>query len=234
MNDQEARAQISQMENFILKEAEDKSQEIESKGLEEFGIEKFRIVTSQKEKIRQEYARKVKQVETQCAIARSLAINKSRLEKIKARQEVLTTISSDAKKVLEVDLSKPEKSKDFNTKLILQGLLMLLEENVTVRCRECDLKLVEGCLAPAAAEYTKAIETATGAKKSCALTIDKSNFLAPPPKSGSDGTAKSCLGGVALSCQNNTITIDNTVDARLGLLLEQDKPAIRKLLFPLK
>jgi len=54
MNDQEATQQIKQMENFILKEAQDKSEEIESKGLEEFGIEKFRIVTSQKEKIRQD------------------------------------------------------------------------------------------------------------------------------------------------------------------------------------
>jgi len=30
------------------------------------------------------------------------------------------------------------------------------------------------------------------------------------------------------------ITIDNTVDVRLSLTLEQDKPAIRGLLFPLK
>merc|ERR1719375_2758952 len=105
MNDQEARAQIQQMESFILKEAKDKSDEIESKGLEEFGIEKFRIVSAQKEKIRGDYSRKAKQVETQCAIARSLAINKSRLEKIKARQEVLGKISTDAQTVLARQLS---------------------------------------------------------------------------------------------------------------------------------
>merc|ERR1712014_317284 len=103
----EASAQISQMEAFILKEAKDKSEEIMSKGLEEFGIEKFRIVTAQKEKIRQEFARKAKQEETKFAIARSLAINKSRLEKSKARQEVLYKVSADAKKVL-VDKMKQE------------------------------------------------------------------------------------------------------------------------------
>jgi len=232
MNDQEARAQISQMENFILKEAEDKSQEIESKGLEEFGIEKFRIVTSQKEKIRQEFARKVKLAETNLAIARSLAINKSRLEKIKARQEVLYQISRDAKQVLEADLAKGDKSKEFNTKLMLQGMLMLLEDNVVIRCRESDVKIVEACLKPASDEYTKVIKTETGADKLCKLTIDKSKYLAPAPQPGSD--LQSCLGGVCLACHDNLITINNTVDMRLQHVLEQDKPAIRNLLFPLK
>jgi V-type H+-transporting ATPase subunit E len=232
MNDQEARAQISQMENFILKEAEDKSQEIESKGLEEFGIEKFRIVTSQKEKIRQEYSRKAKQVETQCAIARSLAINKSRLEKIKARQAVLGQIQEDAKKVLQQELSDQAKSKAFVTSLIAQGALMLLEDQVTVQCRECDVALVQSCLQPAASQYSKVIQEQAGAKKSVTFTIDKSKCLPPPPQPGSD--AKSCLGGVVLSCQGGNITIDNTVNVRLELALEQDKPAIRGLLFPLK
>merc|ERR1719352_197333 len=102
------------MESFILKEANDKAEEINEKGLEEFGIEKFRIVTGQKEKIRQEYARKAKSVETQCAIARSLAINKARLEKIKARQDVLGKVSSDS----QVSLAQQD-SKTLITKLIL-------------------------------------------------------------------------------------------------------------------
>merc|ERR1719421_2374513 len=51
-----------------------------------------------KDKIRQEYVRKAKQVDTQCAIARSTAINRSRLEKIKARQEVLGKVEEDVSK----------------------------------------------------------------------------------------------------------------------------------------
>lgn len=232
MNDQEATQQIKQMENFILKEAQDKSEEIESKGLEEFGIEKFRIVTSQKEKIRQEYSRKAKQVETQCAIARSLAINKSRLEKIKARQEVLGKISADCQTVLQTEMANEGKSKPFVTKLILQGMLMLLEDTISIRCRAADVAMVEGCLPAAIAEYSKVIKTESGATKSCKVTVDKSAPLAAAPKPGSD--AKSCLGGIVLSCQNNTIVVDNTVDVRLLYTMEQDKPAIRKLLFPLR
>lgn len=33
-----------------------------------------------------------------------------------------------------------------------------------------------------------------------------------------------CLGGVVLACQRGTITIDNTVDSRMGLVLEQATP----------
>merc|ERR1712070_948519 len=189
-------------------------------GLEEFGIEKFRLVNSQKEKIRQEYSRKTKQEETQMAIARSLAINKSRLMKITERQKVLGKISDEAQTVLKNQLADGGKSKAFITKLIVQGALMLLEDAVAIKCRQSDVQLVESCLAGAAAEYSQVIKSESGAAKSVKFTVNKSTFLPPPPTAGS--TAKSCLGGVILSCQNGTITIDNTVDARLQNALDQD------------
>merc|ERR1712054_529403 len=135
-------------------EAKDKSEEIISKGQEEFGIEKFRIVTAQKDKIRADFAKKAKQVETQCAIARSLAINKSRLEKIKARQEVLGKISEEAKGIL--------KSKGTDAaliiRLIVQGALMLLEDKITVQCRQADVGAVQGCLGQASSMYSQVIQ----------------------------------------------------------------------------
>ena len=42
----------------------------------------------------------------------------------------------------------------------------------------------------------------------------------------------SCIGGVVLSCNNGLITVDNTLDTRMRLVVEQDKPAIRAALFP--
>merc|ERR1711920_92093 len=112
--------------------------------------------------------------------------------------------------------------KAFITKLIVQGALMLLEENVSVRCRDADKATVQGCLQAAAAQYAKGIKDNTGADKKCNLTID------------SQALPGSSLGGVILSCQDGKITIDNTIDLRLKLSLEQDKPAIRKLLFPVR
>merc|ERR1712087_212946 len=114
-------------------------------------------------------------------------------------------------------------AKTFVKKLIAQGLLMLLETEVTVRCREADVAMVASCLDEAAKEYTQVIKTETGADKFCKCNLDKTSYL-----------PKDCLGGVIISCQDNKITIDNTIDVRPKLVLEQDKPAIRQLLFPIE
>jgi len=65
------------------------------------------------------------------------------------------------------------------------------------------------------------IKAETGAERKCKLSIDKNNFV-----------PASSLGGIILACNDGKITIDNTLDLRLRLVMEQDKPAIRKLLFP--
>merc|ERR1712048_821570 len=211
----------TQMISFILSEAKDKQDDILKKGEEEFQIEVHRVVTEQKEKIRQTYEKKVKQIETKYAIDKSMAINKQRLEKIKARQEVMGKIQEDVKGKLAQQMTNAGDAKPFITKLIVQGLLMLLEPEVEIRCRQKDQALVEGALADAAAQYSNIIETQTKAKKTCKLSLNKTTFL-----------SDSLLGGVVLACQSGKITIDNTIDLRLKLVMEQDKPAIRSLLFP--
>merc|ERR1711879_50625 len=65
-------------------------------------------------------------------------------------------------------------------------------------------------------EYARIIQEQTGATKSCKLSIAEDDFL-----------PASCLGGVKLSCFGGKISIDNTIDLRLQLVMEQAKPAIR-------
>merc|ERR1712061_48027 len=195
-------------------------------GDEEFNIEVQRLIAEQKEKIRQGFEKKVKQIETKYAIAKSMAINKQRLEKIKARQDVMTGIAGAAKE----QLQKKGASTDFITDLIVQGLLMLLEKDVTVRCRKADESTVKGCLSGAQSKYSKIIKAETGKDLSVSLKIDSQSL--PPAPSGGEGA--SCLGGVMLVCAGGKITIDNTIDSRLALVMEQAKPNIRDLLFPQK
>eukprot|EP00439_Symbiodinium_sp_Y106_P016491 s2356_g2.t1 len=163
----ETQAQILQMTQFILNEARDKAEEIDTKALQEESIERLKI----------EYARKTKQIETQAAIARSTAINRSRLEKIKSRQEMLTKLSEESQAQLVEKLKAQATHKQFITKLIVQGLLMLLEDHVEVRCRKCFLRiaifklaLVAECLDGAVKEYTEVIKKSTGAAKTCKVS----------------------------------------------------------------
>merc|ERR1719384_3012923 len=116
------------MTHFILNEAKDKAEEISAKALQEFNLEKLKHEKVIKEKISQDYERKTKQGDTQHAIARSTAINRSRLEKIKARQDVIGKIAEDTKAALQNELKGDAKMGPFITKLIVQGLLMLLED----------------------------------------------------------------------------------------------------------
>lgn len=221
---QQAKIQIMQMTQFILNEAKDKAEEIESKALQDFNIEKLKLETESKEKIRQDYQRKLRQMDTQHAIARSTAINKSRIEKIRGRNDAVLRISEDAKETMRGAVSQ-----EFITKLITQGLLMLLEDDVQVRCRSCDDALVQSCLAAASREYSKVVKAETGVSRECRLSLDTAVKLSPAPEHSVDGT--SCLGGVVLACQNGSIVIDNTIDARLKLVFEQAKPVIRELMF---
>jgi len=216
----EAMSQVTQMTEFIANEAKDKAEEIDAKALQEFSIEKFRILNQSKEKLRQDFQKKAKQMETQRAIERSTAINKSRLEKIKARQEAIGKITDEVKKDIASKLRDDATNKKFITNLIVQGLLMLLEDTVQVRCRQQDDAVVSACLAQAAAQYAQEISAQTGASKSVKISLDTANKL--PANS---------LGGVVLACAGNSITIDNTIDARLTHVLEQAKPNIRKLMF---
>merc|ERR1712060_866013 len=150
------------------------AKDIQKKGEEEFSIEVHRLITEQKEKIRQNYEKRVKQIETKYAIAKSMAINKQRLEKIKARQAVMTDIAVEAKQKLQQEGAKPE----FITKLIVQGLLMLLEKDVSVRCRKSDESKVVGCLKNASAEYAKIIKSETGKDLKVELKIDDQSLPA--------------------------------------------------------
>mmetsp|Transcript_29441 Transcript_29441/g.51629 ORF Transcript_29441/g.51629 Transcript_29441/m.51629 type:complete len:221 (+) Transcript_29441:102-764(+) len=217
----EDQSQVTQMKEFILNEAKDKAEEIEAKALQEFNIEKMKMLEEAKEKLQQDYTKKQKATDTKNAIARSTAVNKSRLTKIEKRQEMLTLVKAGAEGKLTDKLKSEANSKAFIEKLIVQGLLMLLEEEVTVQCAAKDDKVVESCFDSAAKQYTEVIKKETGATKKVKLTLDKTKKL---------DIAKD-LGGIVLTCQDGSIVIDNTIKARLGLVLDQAKPQIRKLLF---
>jgi len=219
-NPKETQTQIDQMKIFIINEAKDKCEEIATKALQEFDIEKLKIVNATKEKVRQEYSKKLKAAETKKAIERSTAINRSRLEKIRMQQDMMTALWNESKTDLAKEMKGEAKHKEFITKVIVQGLLKLLEDQVQVRCRACDDSLVKQCISQAQTEYSQVVEKETGAKKTCKVVLDEANKLSP-----------SILGGVVLTCQNGTITIDNTLDSRLKLVLEQAKPQIRGFLF---
>jgi len=213
-------SQINQMTNFILNEAKDKAEEISAAALQDFSLAKTkRLEELQKDKI-DKVNKEVKRIETQRAIAKSTAVNRSRLQKIHARQEVLGRIQALASTDIGEKLKSEAEQKSYYTKLIVQGMLMLIEDEVSVRCRAKDDAVVQSAFAGAQAEYSRIIsQECNGTVKTAKLSL------------GTVKLAPGSLGGVVLACQNDSITVDNTIDSRLGLVMEQAKPRIRQLLF---
>ncbi|CAD7957911.1 unnamed protein product [Amoebophrya sp. A120] len=222
MDEAQSVRQIQQMVNFILNEAKDKAEEIDAKTLEEFNVEKLKYVQAQKDKIRTELTEKKKKQETAMAIARSSAINRARMQAVEARQNAMTALKTECEANLSAVTKDRARYSALCSDLIVQGCLKLMEDSVTVKCRKEDEQSVKASLDQASRKYTDIIKKETGVQKT--VRLDLSNAWLPA----------SCGGGVVLTCQGNTISIDNTMFTRLGLVVDNDLPSLRKMLFPKK
>jgi len=225
MDASESERQVGQMVAFILGEAGDKAEEIEARCLEDFNLEKLKQVQAAKTQIRNDYLSKLKQAETASAINRSGIINKSRLQKIEYRHQCLNNIKSLCTKELQ-DLSKPNNKlyNDLLSSLIVQGCLKLSgEENIVIKCRKEDETILKtgGIMNNAQNMYIDALKKAVPGVNIKPINLSLSNVNLP----------STCGGGVILSCQKDSISVDNTLSTRLGLAMDTEIPAIRKLMF---
>jgi V-type H+-transporting ATPase subunit E len=225
MNNETVQRQLENMVKFIIKEAEEKAEEIAAKAEEEFTIEKAKRVQAQKLKIMKDFERKEKQVEVQKKIAFSNEVNKSRLRILKAQEDGVQLVLAKAKVRL-AEISKPgQKYQDLLKKLILEGMLRIDEPRVQVRCRPEDRKMVEEVLPQCQQDY------ANRTKKQCQLSIDTAHPLPSGPQPGQPEHQATCSGGVILTALEDRIVCNNTLDVRLNYAFEGALPEIRRQLF---
>jgi V-type H+-transporting ATPase subunit E len=214
LSDADVQRQIKHMMAFIEQEANEKAEEIDAKAEEEFNIEKGRLVQEQRLKIMEFYEKKEKQVELNKRIQNSHMQNQARIKVLKSRQEHIQNVLEEARhKLIEVTKDQAMYQKVVQ-KLIAQGLFLLLEKEVVLRCRQQDVNLVKNSIGPALEEYKKA----TGRDSN--ITLDTENFL-----------AQDTCGGVELLAQRGKIKCVNTLESRLDLISQQLLPDIRVALF---
>lgn len=215
MNDAQVKQQIQQMVSFIRQEANDKSNEIRVKAEEDFNIRKLSAVEAAREKIRAEYEKKVKQIDINRKIAKSTEQNAARLEVLKARDSILQeTYDSAAKKLSTLATNDSAAYSSIITELIKQGLVVLSDSDVVVRCRTADVEIVEAILPSVAEEYVAATNSPV------TVNLDRDTFL-----------ADSCSGGIVLLSQGGTIVVENTFESRLEIAYQQNLPKIRHMMF---
>ncbi|KAJ4298566.1 V-ATPase V1 sector subunit E [Collariella sp. IMI 366227] len=214
LSDDQVGQELRKMTAFIKQEASEKAREIEIKANEEFSIEKSKLVRQETDAIDDAYTKKFKQASLSQQITRSTVANKTRLRVLGARQELLDDIFDAAEKRLG-DAAKDEKRYGEVLKgLLLEGFYAMSEPTLQVRARKADYAIVRKAIEAAQKEYKEKVGSEVDA------TIDEENAL-----------PEGSTGGVVIVGGNGKIDIDNTFEARLGLLRESALPAMRQALF---
>ena len=134
---------LESMCQFIRNHGKEREQAIIKQTQEEFTIEKEKFIAMQKEDIVAAYKAKIKQDEIKMRIEKSARQNKERIEKMRKVNEMVQSLQEDVRVKL-ADTVKNNKAayKEILKKLIVQGLIKLMEEDVWVKCRKSDLSLV--------------------------------------------------------------------------------------------
>ncbi|XP_036191463.1 V-type proton ATPase subunit E 2 [Myotis myotis] len=214
LSDAEVQKRIKHMMAFIEQEAIEKAEQIDVKAEEEYNIEKGCLVQTQRLKIMEYYEKKEKQIEQQKKIQMSIMRSQARLNFLKARNDLVSELLSEAKLRLIRIVSDPEVYQKMLYKLVLQGLFRLLEPEVIIRCRPQDHLLVEEAVKKAITQYK------TVSQKSVNVHLDREVHL-----------PMNAAGGVEVYSSTQNIKVSNTLESRLDLLAHQKMPEMRKALF---
>ncbi|KIW20368.1 hypothetical protein PV08_00943 [Exophiala spinifera] len=214
LSDDQVASELKKMTAFIRQEALEKAREIQLKADEEFAIEKSKLVREEIAAIDKEYEKKFKQASMSQQITRSTMSNKTRIKVLSARQELLDKLFEQARSKLGESGSKDKNYEEVLKGLILEGLYLLAESKVQIRCRKADKDKVESAAKKAAAEYKENMGSEVEP------VIDEKNWL--PEES---------TGGVFVVGGNGKIELNNTFEERLRMCESDALPSIRATLF---
>merc|ERR1712216_245170 len=222
LSPEQVNKQIDNMVQFIIREGQEKSDEIRMKAEEEFNIEKLRLIQSEKDKLTEAFKLKKKQAEIKQKIQQSNQIADSRRKLLQARDDAILNVRNETRAEL-VKISQDGSYKTLLQNLLTQGFLSLGEAEMKVKCRKEDEANVKAVLDAANAAYAK--KSGATAK----VTLETKEYLPAAPKPGVEGA--SCCGGVVVSDVSGRISVSNTLDSRLDIAYQQRLPEIRIALF---
>lgn len=214
----ESNRRIKQMVAFIRQEARDKAEEIQVKAKEECNYEVLRMVDKEKAKLREQFKQQDKRVEIEGKIQRQKLVDKYRMELLKAQDAKKIQLQKDCRKALQNVTKDTGRYKAFMKNAMIQAFVKIWDEaQVTVSCRKEDANLVQGLMQDALKDVV------SRAKKECNEDLSM--------KASFDKTPIKCMGGVKVTARGGRVVCDNTLDARLTIVLQNELPYIKENLF---
>lgn len=209
---------IKQMVAFIRQEARDKAEEIEVRAKEECAVEVLKMTDREKAKMREEFKQREKRIEIENKISKQKVLDGYRMELLKAedgkKAELKQMVVDRFKNVTKNTASY----KKFLKAAMIQAFLLIWDEDeVTVTCRKEDSNLVKGMMKEALDEVK------ARAKKECNSTLKMNATFSSKPANIS--------GGIIISARGGKVVCDNSLDARLNIVMRTELPFIRARLF---
>jgi len=214
----ESNRRIKQMVAFIRQEARDKAEEIQVKAKEECNYEVLRMVDKEKAKLREQFKQQDKRVEIEGKIQRQKLVDKYRMELLKAQDAKKVQLEDDCRKALKNVTKDAGRYKAFLKSAMVQAFIKIWDEaEVEVSCRKEDAKVVESLMSDALKSVV------SRAQKECKEELSmKATFNKTPIK---------CMGGVKVTARGGRVVCDNTLDARLTIVLKNELPYVKENLF---
>jgi len=234
LKEEDAQKTLNAMVEFIESNAKEEVRKIQNRAQEEYNIKKESLIKSAKDKLKNEYENKRQQYAIKKRIERSAAITKTKLKKMEARNKCVELIMDETKEEI-IKLLKNDRDvyKEWLRKLLIQGLIKMMEMEVIIKCRKSDLDLVQAVIEPASDEFGKRLKEEVprlqGKEIKCKISIDE-NFL--PEYNTKESGLESCIGGIYIMSKTKKIICKNTIDERLSLVYQDALPNIRRELFP--
>ena len=129
------------------------------------------MVHEAKLNIQDEFTKKEKDREIQERIARSAEIGECRVKKMKIRDDLLKTLISEAGAKCAV-VTRGQNYPQLLQKLIVQGLIKIEENVITVYCRKEDVRTIGGILPAAIQEYVDIMKRESGVTLQPEVTLN--------------------------------------------------------------
>ena len=179
------------------------------------------IVNEEKKKIDQKNFRAYNDEYDRKKIEISTFKNKTNLNKMKVKHELLTEMIDKAfEKIKDFAKSDNQEYKSLLKELIVECMTKLLEPECIIRVRKSDENYIRSILNECQREYESFMKKETSKDYRCKLSIDD------------DYLEEEECGGVVFFDLTRKIILKNTLRERLNLTKEAKLPEIKKILFP--
>ena len=203
------KARLELQLKFINDETEARKTEILSQAEIECEKERNIIIERENDKINNDFEKKIKQTEVKQRIQHSQELSQSRLQLLRAEDAHLQSLMVDVRKKL-MEVRETEGYKTLIKELIIQGIKILKDRNITIRCVQKDVAIVKTIINDIMKDHPK-------------LKIELDELFCLEDK---------VIGGVTIASLNDSIICNNTLEHRMNQALVTALPLIRKTIFP--